>query len=782
MDQSENPFSNLDLWCDWTGEPTDPVEVVVSVEVWCTPDIYLPVLNTRSSHNLHIVEYGISLKTPNFEKAESVRGGLRIRDSPIKIREVREPSIPADQSDTENDDESPDEDAPSIYSDQDSTIVQPGQDGVSVQSDPFYISVTSLLPADDETPMPSPNPRKRNAKAASLPDSVTDSERSYGGCGSKYKTLAAKQPDSSTSKHSRRQSLIPRPVTSPDQSVWESNLNARVPPLDYKTILAEGYRQLEASFPSPVSKENDPIPERTLLGMDRSNAPSPDMLVSTAKMKGMDDFESKRVREYRNLSTDAMQGSPCNMSMLSSSPGSVPSLEAGSSRMDTPSGRTDSHGESHSLHISDSPRDLLPLHTTQSSGDLSPQINTDCPEEENLQFDVPAQLDFSASSYSPITGPELVLTNGIFHIRSMHDLYPAAYEVSITFLLPLQSGRPRGWWEFIVPGLPRLARNEHGYVYFRTPPGQGMEFRTTHFKRYNLVESCLMAQFLIPSKLVITLRPCESRFYGFLKDFKITQAIRAEVVVCEDNDSIFHIVKYRAICSIDLLQRDFWAKKCGFYIWIHGGPEGEWVTILPDVRRRFETIKLSSKTTDTIGVSELQVICNPSHLGMFVLAWTVKVPRGRTTLWMPRIRASLDKADIEEGLQAEFEEAESPKTPDMVRANPIDNEIRDTRRKGTFWKSFRSTCYALVVLFLLIRLAAHFYEINFVYRATQKIAIAEPEPEHLDGTPEQEPVPGPVPGPESATLLGAIVPTSMPLRDRIDYLLGWKGPISSTQD
>lgn len=33
MDPSESPCSNLDIWCDWTGEPTDPVEVVVSVEV-----------------------------------------------------------------------------------------------------------------------------------------------------------------------------------------------------------------------------------------------------------------------------------------------------------------------------------------------------------------------------------------------------------------------------------------------------------------------------------------------------------------------------------------------------------------------------------------------------------------------------------------------------------------------------------------------------------------------------------------------------------------------------
>lgn len=33
MDSSESPFSNLDVWCDWNGDPKAPVEVTVSVEV-----------------------------------------------------------------------------------------------------------------------------------------------------------------------------------------------------------------------------------------------------------------------------------------------------------------------------------------------------------------------------------------------------------------------------------------------------------------------------------------------------------------------------------------------------------------------------------------------------------------------------------------------------------------------------------------------------------------------------------------------------------------------------
>jgi hypothetical protein len=292
-----------------------------------------------------------------------------------------------------------------------------------------------------------------------------------------------------------------------------------------------------------------------------------------------------------------------------------------------------------------------------------------------------------------------------------------------------------------------------------------------------------MAQLLVPTKLIIPLRPCEARFYGFLKDFKITQATRAEVVKCEDNDSLFHTVNYRAICSIDLLQRDFWAKKCGFYVWIHGGPEGEFATVLPDERRRFETINLNSPTPDIIGVSELQVICNPSHLSMFVLAWAVKVPRGRTTLWMPRIKVSLGKADMEEGLQADFEDAESLTAPDMVRASPARKELRDAQRKGTSRKRILLTCLGLVLLLVLHRLAARLDEVWCVCPAAAETgivaaAVTELESELSNGTPVVEPEPEL----EAASLLlPAMVPTTRSLRDRIDYLLGWKGPTSTTK-
>ena len=746
MDPSNSPFSNLDLWCDWSGEPHDPVEVVVSVEVrtpeaapalisnttyptvtfqvWCIPSNHLPVLNTRTSSALEIVKYAISLKEVKSEKAESVSGGLRTREPPIEIREVREPSTPADQVDNEDSD-LPDEYTPSVYSDPDSTIVRSAsQVRDSGSPDPFY---TRLLAADDETPLASPNPRKRTAKAASLPDSVTDSERSYGGSKHKALTADSNRTGSSTPKHSRKPSLIPQPVSSLGHFGREVTNITLPASMDYKSALVEGYRPLEASFPLAVGKEDDPL-ARIIAERNRTNAPSPEtprVSLGRAESTG----ENRLLQDCESVSTVVSQGSPPDMSLLSSSIDSPSSLD-----------NTDSPGGVH----------LQQRHIPQ------------CPS-------------FPEPSHTSDTAPCLVLTDGIFHVRTPLDMQPAAYEVSITISLPLQKGRPRGWWELIVPGLPRLARNEHGYVYFRTPPGQGMEFRTTHFKRYSLVESCLMAQFLIPSKLVIPLRPCESRFYGFLKDFKVTQAIRAEVVADKDKDSLFHVIKYRAVCSIDLIQRDFWAESCGFHIWIHGGPEGEYLCHLPKERRRFQTIRLNASAPELIGVSELQIICNPTHLGMFVLAWEAKVPCWRSALWMPRIRASLDKADTEEGLQAQFEDAESAKTPDMVRADPKDsNELLSMRHKGTsFWKRFRQVCFGLLLLFILARLAYRVHEIRCVCPVAEAEPVSGLQAEHINGIPVQEPVPEPV----ELLVHQVIIPASMPLRDRIDYLLGWRGPI-----
>lgn len=33
MDPNDSPLSNLDLWCDWSGVPEEPVSITIAMEV-----------------------------------------------------------------------------------------------------------------------------------------------------------------------------------------------------------------------------------------------------------------------------------------------------------------------------------------------------------------------------------------------------------------------------------------------------------------------------------------------------------------------------------------------------------------------------------------------------------------------------------------------------------------------------------------------------------------------------------------------------------------------------
>lgn len=33
MDPNDSPLSNLDVWCDWSGIPEEPVSITISMEV-----------------------------------------------------------------------------------------------------------------------------------------------------------------------------------------------------------------------------------------------------------------------------------------------------------------------------------------------------------------------------------------------------------------------------------------------------------------------------------------------------------------------------------------------------------------------------------------------------------------------------------------------------------------------------------------------------------------------------------------------------------------------------
>lgn len=609
------------------------------------------------------------------------------------------------------------------------------------------------------------NPRKRNAKAASLPDSVTDSERSYGGekLKSKSRVLAKGRQSpvsltSSTSGHTRTRSLIPRPMSAikhvrPDPT--------KIPlPSDSVPVLDVEFRRFENSV-SPVSPAS-PVESRAeddhVEHENDADKLSGELLTpraSVAAKPGLDGSnddacKSLQGQDTERVSTVASAGSPCDTSLMSDS--------------------------------------------------VDPSFGV-----------FPIQGIYLMQPQSPLrtfNRPRLVLVGEEFQVQGSSDIDPAWYKASVTFVLRLQSGRPRGWFELVVPGLPRLAKNDHGYVYLRLPDDQGLEYRTSSFKRYEVVEGCLMAQFLpIQSKLTIPLRPCDAHFYGFLRDFKIIQTIRTQVMADKQN-SAFCTVEYTAVCSLDLIQRDICAEQCGFYIYIHGGPAGEFSCHLDTPKTNFHTIQLDSDPVSDLGTTQLQVICTLLNLDMFVITWEMRVPRAEAISWMPRITALPDGSRVEEELQKRFLYAEEDEL-EVVRGEFKSRLVAPKRlNEGLGFTAFLMRVVWWVFLLLPLFYPVGFYDKVLGDEASQKIQNAlcenfmlcsreslaeqlgvhhEEETEAIENARTSEIVASM----EDAELVSVSVPdvvdvqpqesvrpTSTSLRDRVDYFLGWKGPLA----
>lgn len=549
---------------------------------------------------------------------------------------------------------------------------------------------------------------------------------------------------SSVSDHSKRPSLIPRPVSALGHSKSEP---AKIPlPPNSAPVLDADYKRLDEAFPiTPRVKTGV-----KKLSSSELSSPRSARSILSPELSGLLNLEG-----LSKLSTVVTRGSPCDISALTSE--------------------------------------------TSSSSDVN---------DENFPPDGVAVVQQSGSSLLPGPGnsPRLVLANGVFSIRCPVGTEPGSYDVSITLLLNLQKGRPRDWWELVIPGLPRLSSNDHGYVYFRTPSDHGIEVRTTHFKRHTLIDSCLMAQFLIPSKIVIPFRPCDAEFYGFLRDFKVTQVIHADME--SDGESDVCLVKYNAVCSIDLIQRDFWAKQCGFFLYAYGGPQGEFTCHLQQSQEKLPTIHLDADPDTPIGVSEVQVICAPASLALFVVAWDVRLPRKSAHAWMPRVKASLDSGSAEINLQAEFEEAQASKACEVVRAeaavsSPLEREReweqstqRSTSRRRfswfrVLWEIF-SCLSQIIVVISLLRLYAErgrLHEENNalvgLLQHTVQAALNQSEvmmDQPTASVPFEVTVPfasqTEAPAPMQTVVSTPVsLPTPLPLRDRIDYFLGWRGPV-----
>ncbi|KAJ5102577.1 hypothetical protein N7532_003106 [Penicillium argentinense] len=805
MAAPENPFTNLDVSCKWTGDPISDVDVSVSVDVCCTPGTSLVVLDTRYPANSRVKEFSLApkqelLQLPQIEDVDSPPTSTVHTPTPSPNVSAAYPhqlttgeslSNPATTVKT---DSLPDADTPPIDSDSESVLVQENlhQDGFlgsSVLPDPFYsdLSLEPRGPAQINAGSLNGTSRKRSAKAASLPDSVTDSERGYGGFKADKSSFGSTSTSTRSVNHSRQHSMIPRPRLRPKSvavqrpsSVDPSKMGL---PRDTVPALNVDFRGLGSNSAPPNSKiKENTIPSHRRRALVRhylrppATPSKPGRLAREGDRDSSDDTVTDSA-DLEKLSTVAFAGSPCDYTGITDGSDTVSSPE------------------------------------NKSEAGIDPFVQPNTPHiwaDENY-----------ATNGSDM--PRLVYTDGRFHIFTPHGTKSSTYTVKINLSVPLQDGKP-GWWQLFVSGLPRLAPDDNGYLYFQIPEDQGFEFRTIHFKRHKVMQGYLMAQMLTPTKLILHLRTCELNFYGYVRDFNVTQAVQAEIgQEIHNAEQSIRLVKYHAVCSLDMVQQDFWAERCGFWIYIHGGPEGAFLCALPRTGflPPFYTIHLETSGHE-VGVTRLEILASRATLDKFAITWEMKVPLSnhKALTWMPRIRAN-DLLEMEDELREEYVQQGARNMLEVVRADRIrepgsdvdpvpanpQEKIKDipvpSEIQRSQWTLRRVIRYFIISTFVIICLRIYVRVLDSLRLENQlpQCEVTKPvdvifqpellgededEPSHeqnidhelevesekagnlkvtvvpqADGNPEERFVP---------------VPTT-PLRDQVDYFLGWRGPI-----
>ncbi|KAJ6017170.1 hypothetical protein N7451_000549 [Penicillium sp. IBT 35674x] len=766
MESSESPFSDLDIFADWSGDPADHVEVKLVVEIHCRPFLDKPVLNTRLPKEF-VVDSSIQLAPPKATLAQ-------LNDREPVERNSLTPERPIVNTDAGNSSIHPE------YS---------SEQGIFLLDSPNdkYQSATlvSNVYTDPQEKHPLGNilhSRKRSAKTASLPDSISDSERPIRGIKNiRDNGSLSIHMSGALSNESKlnRPSLIPRPVGFFSHS-HQASAPGRIPILNSGSgsECGSGYLLREKLAAMRKSTEN----------VNVNSAPNTN--VGTPRIDGGDGFmlSSSLAAIVDNTFDNAVN----NLTEKAINKADDSSLPA-----DGPADVSESRSNTLSNVVScGTPCDIHNILDSYGAVDDYPNG----PVEPLFSLQTPRSPLSPYGSFLDLSAPQLIHENGVFRIFCPRDVKPAIYKATISFIMPMEKGTPRGWLNFIIPGLPRLRNNCTGYLYFWTPPSQGIEFRTTYLKRHSLVESCMMGQFPIFEKLVIPVRPCDGRFYGFLKDFKVTQSIRADFADDEDQDAQTWVIKYHVVCTIHLIQRDFWAEKCGLTLYVYGGPDSEFSAHILESLDGFQTVNLNSSPDARIGIAEVQIICSPSNLSMFAITWKVRLPRN-SPIWMPRIRGTMDTDGLVEDLEDRYTAAEANGTYEVVDVSPATKPDASTARdpdpgpKSNSTKGLWSVaCFVLVFcsMYVVSRITYLLYNEGF-FDGSLVIAADSVEETPVVDSPDtavnmiipvtdEAPVPAPVVPTVSVASTVPIAPTvpdspaAIPLRDQVDYLLGWRGP------
>ncbi|KAJ5297473.1 hypothetical protein N7508_007722 [Penicillium antarcticum] len=825
-----SPFSNLDIWCDWTGDPNDAVDVSIAIEAWCTPNIRLPVFNIHSPYMIGGPTFSIVPK--NNPKSESKRTdadtGARadgasdttrpFTDSPVT------PTHPAKQKGkgkgkkAESDSKSSskfdrlfDRDGDSgAFSGAESLILSPELPELTKPVDigVLYTQANTSL-SDFLTPSKLPNSRKRTAKAASLPDSIPDEDRDvrYDGDGDGHRPVkperASPRPSvpsvdvfvaqvPSDNSYNSSPSRLPRPIRIPRQASLDDIgvLPENVPlPTDSAPVSAAEFRRHEGGAPFQRRPWfwDEVLPREDAPEEDAQQDDEEGVFDAWASLGPHDKDYSTRtpLADEKEQKLDAFSTivSPGNSSRFG--------------------GKQDS---------------AVTYGSDGSSG-----------HEDGDAYGVPLARLFTPR-ISPVpdsnAGAQLIIIGNLLYVQTSLTLSPAIYQLSVTVSLQVRQGQ-KDWWEVVLTGLPRLRPDEYGYLYFRTPLGQGIEFRTTGFKRNKVAENYLIAQFMVTQRLVVPFRVCDAQFYGFLKDFKVNHLIQSEVKE-NDIDPLSYIVSYRAMCSIELIQRDFWAEKCSFNLYIHGGPDGVYTgTLLPD-QTSLQTIKLDTCTDMCVGNCQVRVTCPRSCLSMFMLAWETSLPYHAAVSWTPQIKTTSLANEAEMKLQLEFAQIkpESSEVEEVEEANPVIQDVvphrepvvrfvehkkpNSSRIVQGLWVIWDITSFIFQLIVIMASLTIIYScslrkspgflspisggytlhclhqrsfpdipaaSVNFApqeWPVMETLQVEDFKTEFI----ESETVDSKTVQPEpTQTKTGPTISSLLSMRDRVDYLLGWRGPI-----
>ncbi|THC88791.1 hypothetical protein EYZ11_011758 [Aspergillus tanneri] len=209
--------------------------------------------------------------------------------------------------------------------------------------------------------------------------------------------------------------------------------------------------------------------------------------------------------------------------------------------------------------------------------------------------------------------PSLALVSGNILVGFPSDAERARYRIELHCHVYVDEDYLRGWSTVRMPGLPNLRAGETGAFRFLLPEGRGLEFRTLDLLRCTRVEDFLFAEFKTRD-LVIPMRVCGRKFYGFLKEFALGQ----QVTVSSDSENDGP-AKYYAMCSVRLDRRYVCSEKCSFSFCLDGGPEGSFYCELEPQVTGLQVIQIPTQDAACTGISRIQIICAPKDLEVFCL-------------------------------------------------------------------------------------------------------------------------------------------------------------------